>query len=180
MNRAIQKAIQAVVIAGGLLGATAAAESMNAAGATFPAPIYQKWFSDYSKIKPGTQINYQSIGSGAGIGQLTAGTVDFGASEVNRARGQLSDTRAGPDGLIVYLGSRLDLRIIAKPLLVDGRRKSCSGRVHRLRGGRCPQQPARDYNCLYRFLYRSVHRNMLLFIFRFLCPQCRTRSLHFR
>jgi phosphate transport system substrate-binding protein len=78
----MNKAILPILLAGSAWAATSGAESINAAGATFPTPIYQKWFHEYSKIKPGTQINYQSIGSGAGIGQLTAGTVDFGASDV--------------------------------------------------------------------------------------------------
>ncbi len=55
---------------------------INAAGATFPYPIYSKWFSDYHKMHPDVQINYQSIGSGGGIQQLSAGTVDFGASDM--------------------------------------------------------------------------------------------------
>jgi phosphate transport system substrate-binding protein len=54
---------------------------INAAGATFPYPIYSKWFDVYHKKFPNIQINYQSIGSGAGIQQITAGTVDFGASD---------------------------------------------------------------------------------------------------
>jgi phosphate transport system substrate-binding protein len=56
--------------------------SLNAAGATFPYPIYSKWFDVYHKLHPGIQINYQSIGSGGGIQQLKAGTVDFGASDM--------------------------------------------------------------------------------------------------
>jgi len=55
---------------------------LNGAGATFPYPIYSKWFSEYNKIHPNVQINYQSIGSGGGINQLKAGTVDFGASDM--------------------------------------------------------------------------------------------------
>jgi len=59
----------------------ASAQSITAAGATFPAVIYQKWFDEYHKLHAGMQVNYQSLGSGAGIAQLTAGTVDFGASD---------------------------------------------------------------------------------------------------
>ncbi len=59
-----------------------AADLINAAGATFPNPIYSKWFDEYHKLHPNVQINYQSIGSGGGIRQLTAGTVDFGASDM--------------------------------------------------------------------------------------------------
>lgn len=55
---------------------------LNAAGATFPYPIYSKWFNDYHQAHPNVQINYQSIGSGGGIQQLKAGTVDFGASDM--------------------------------------------------------------------------------------------------
>src|SRR5712675_1102577 len=65
-----------------LTAGSAMAETINAAGATFPAPIYQKWFEEYRKLHKDVQINYQSVGSGAGIRQLTEGTVDFGASDV--------------------------------------------------------------------------------------------------
>jgi phosphate transport system substrate-binding protein len=65
-----------------------AAETINAAGATFPAPIYQKWFEEYKAAHPEVQINYQSIGSGGGIQQITQGTVDFGATD-----GPMNDTQ---------------------------------------------------------------------------------------
>jgi len=58
-----------------------AALSINGAGASFPYPMYSKWFSEYQKKNPEIQINYQSIGSGGGIKQVTEGTVDFGASD---------------------------------------------------------------------------------------------------
>jgi phosphate transport system substrate-binding protein len=61
-------------------GASAAAQ-INGAGATFPYPIYSKWFAEYNRMHPDVQINYQSIGSGGGIRQLTNQTVDFGASD---------------------------------------------------------------------------------------------------
>ncbi|HEV2245637.1 MAG TPA: phosphate ABC transporter substrate-binding protein PstS [Terriglobia bacterium] len=61
---------------------SAGAVTLNAAGATFPYPIYSKWFSDYQKLHPNVAINYQPIGSGGGIRQLHAGTVDFGASDM--------------------------------------------------------------------------------------------------
>jgi phosphate transport system substrate-binding protein len=54
---------------------------LNGAGATFPAPIYTKWFAEYHKLHPNVQINYQSIGSGGGIRQITERTVDFGATD---------------------------------------------------------------------------------------------------
>ncbi len=62
------------------VGGPADAQSLTGAGATFPNPIYTKWFDAYHK-KTGVQINYQSIGSGGGIRQFTEGTVDFGASD---------------------------------------------------------------------------------------------------
>src|SRR6266568_6590068 len=55
--------------------------TLNGAGATFPNPMYSKWFSEYHKIHPDVQINYQSIGSGGGIRQVIEGTVDFGATD---------------------------------------------------------------------------------------------------
>src|SRR5215475_8147394 len=54
---------------------------INGAGASFPYPVYSKWFAEYHKAHGGTEINYQSVGSGAGIKQVTEGTVDFGASD---------------------------------------------------------------------------------------------------
>ena len=60
---------------------TAQAQKLTGAGATFPYPIYSKWFSEYSAAHPGVEVNYQSIGSGGGIRQVTAGLVDFGASD---------------------------------------------------------------------------------------------------
>ncbi len=63
--------------------------SINGAGATFPYPIYSKWFDEYHKKNANLQINYQSIGSGGGIKQLTEGTVDFGASDAIMNEDQL-------------------------------------------------------------------------------------------
>jgi phosphate transport system substrate-binding protein len=72
-------------------GACAFAQTnLNGAGATFPYPIYSKWFSEYHKQHPEVQINYQSIGSGGGIRQVLAGTVDFGASDGPMSDEQLS------------------------------------------------------------------------------------------
>jgi phosphate transport system substrate-binding protein len=66
---------------------------LNAAGATFPYPIYSKWFDVYHQQHPGVQINYQSIGSGGGIRQLQAGTVDFGASDGPMTDEQLAQSK---------------------------------------------------------------------------------------
>src|ERR1700690_965471 len=64
-----------------LAGAAQAQMQINGAGATFPQPIYTKWFSEYSKVDPSVQFNYQGIGSGGGQKQILAETVDFGASD---------------------------------------------------------------------------------------------------
>src|SRR3982751_6128718 len=55
--------------------------SLTGAGATFPYPLYSKWISEYNKLNPNVKINYQSIGSGGGIRQIAANTVDFGATD---------------------------------------------------------------------------------------------------
>ena len=71
----------------------AQAQTLNGAGATFPYPIYSKWFSEYRKMHPNVEINYQSIGSGGGIRQLTAGTVDFGATDGPMTDEQLMEAK---------------------------------------------------------------------------------------
>src|SRR5215467_10604364 len=70
-----------IAFAVALIALAAAAQQINGAGATFPNPIYSKWFSEYHKAHPNVEINYQPIGSGGGIRQLSAGTVFFGASD---------------------------------------------------------------------------------------------------
>lgn len=67
--------------------------TLTGAGATFPYPMYSKWFSEYHKIHPEVQVNYQSIGSGGGIRQVTVGTVDFGASDMPMTDKQLQDAK---------------------------------------------------------------------------------------
>jgi phosphate transport system substrate-binding protein len=73
-----------IALAGILLAGTSiiSAQAINGAGATFPYPIYGKWFEEFRQKNPSIEINYQSKGSGAGIAQLTEGTVDFGASDM--------------------------------------------------------------------------------------------------
>jgi phosphate transport system substrate-binding protein len=73
------KLIAAGVLAMATIGA--GAQNINGAGATFPYPIYSKWFSEYNQANPSVKINYQSIGSGGGIRQVSEGTIDFGASD---------------------------------------------------------------------------------------------------
>jgi phosphate transport system substrate-binding protein len=67
--------------------------TLNGAGATFPNPMYSKWFSEYHKLHADVQVNYQSIGSGGGIRQVTEGTVDFGASDMPMTDVQLSEAQ---------------------------------------------------------------------------------------
>jgi phosphate transport system substrate-binding protein len=69
------------------------AQDLNGAGATFPYPIYSKWFADYAATT-GIRINYQSIGSGGGIRQLTEGTVDFGASDAPMSDAEMAKLKA--------------------------------------------------------------------------------------
>jgi phosphate transport system substrate-binding protein len=86
----------ASAIAGVLLlaaGSVTQAQKLTGAGATFPYPIYSKWFSEYSAAHSGVEINYQQIGSGGGIKQVTAGLVDFGASDVTMNDDQLASSK---------------------------------------------------------------------------------------
>src|SRR5260221_14009848 len=80
------------VLAVGLLALPAIAQNVqiNGAGATFPNPIYSKWFSDYNKLHPNVQINYQPIGSGGGIPQLSAGTGFFRATRAPKTKQPIS------------------------------------------------------------------------------------------
>ena len=89
----IRRIAWAVLLAIAGLTAAPAQTTLNGAGATFPYPMYSKWFSDYHQAHPDIQINYQSIGSGGGIRQLTAGTVDFGASDGPMTDQQLAEAK---------------------------------------------------------------------------------------
>ena len=91
--RSIATALSAVAFFAG----TAATQSVDltGAGATFPYPIYSKWFSDYAK-STGVKINYQSIGSGGGIRQLSEQTVDFGASDSPMSDKEIASAKGGP------------------------------------------------------------------------------------
>jgi phosphate transport system substrate-binding protein len=90
------KKIIALCVGSVLASGMALALTLNGAGATFPYPIYSKWFSVYQQAK-GVQINYSPIGSGGGIRQLTAGVVDFGASDAPMSDSEISN--AGGDVL---------------------------------------------------------------------------------
>jgi phosphate transport system substrate-binding protein len=89
-----------------LLAVPALAQTkLNGAGATFPNPIYSKWFSEYHKLHPDIEINYQSIGSGGGIRQVTSGTVDFGASDGPMADEQLKASKVKIQHIPTVLGA---------------------------------------------------------------------------
>jgi len=94
MNFNVIRAAVAASLA--LVAGSVFAQNVTGAGATFPAPIYAKWASAYSKTA-GVQINYQSVGSGAGIKQIKAKTVDFGASDM-----PLKDDELAKDGLVQF------------------------------------------------------------------------------
>jgi phosphate transport system substrate-binding protein len=81
MNSFTRRAVLALMATVSMTATTAMAQDVTGAGATFPAPLYAKWASDYNK-STGVKINYQSVGSGAGIRQIDAKTVDFGASDM--------------------------------------------------------------------------------------------------
>jgi phosphate transport system substrate-binding protein len=79
--------------------------TLTGAGATFPYPIYSKWFSEYHKSHSNVEINYQSIGSGGGIRQVTAGTVDFGASDMPMTDKQLQEAKTKILNIPTVLGA---------------------------------------------------------------------------
>jgi phosphate transport system substrate-binding protein len=91
--RSIATALAAVAFLAG--NASAQSVDLTGAGATFPYPIYSKWFSDYAK-STGVKINYQSIGSGGGIRQLSEQTVDFGASDSPMSDAEIANAKGGP------------------------------------------------------------------------------------
>lgn len=81
MYKQIRNTVVALAAVCAMAGTAMAGTLINGAGATFPYPIYSKWFNEYAKIDTSVKFNYQSIGSGGGIKQITAQTVDFGASD---------------------------------------------------------------------------------------------------
>jgi len=98
---------------------------INGAGATFPYPIYSKWFDEYGKANPGVAFNYQSIGSGGGIKQITAKTVDFGASDGPMTMDQLT---AAP-GRIYHIPTVMGAVVVAYNVEGVGKGLKLSGDV---------------------------------------------------
>lgn len=101
----MRKTIWLLAVVMGATVCASQAQKLNGAGATFPYPIYSKWFSEYSAAHPGVQINYQSIGSGGGIRQVTAGTVDFGASDVTLTDEQLAASKVKIQAIPTVIGA---------------------------------------------------------------------------
>jgi phosphate transport system substrate-binding protein len=97
------KVIAAGVLAFAAIGASA--QNINGAGATFPYPIYSKWFSEYSQLHPNVKINYQSIGSGGGIRQVSEGTVDFGATDGPMSNDQIAASKVKTMHIPTVLGA---------------------------------------------------------------------------
>jgi phosphate transport system substrate-binding protein len=114
------KKILALLLAFGLSTTASAQMMINGAGATFPYPIYSKWFDEYAKVDPSVRFNYQSIGSGGGQKQILAQTVDFGASDgpmsdenLSKATGKIFHipTVAGAVVLTYNLSGNLALKL---------------------------------------------------------------------
>lgn len=141
--------------------ATSGGADITGAGATFPYPIYFKWFSDY-QAKTGIRINYQSIGSGGGIRQLSEGTVDFGASDAPMTDEEMAKAKGGPVlhfptvlGAVVITYNLPD---ITQPLNLDGPTIAdiFLGRITKWNDGRIAAQnagvslPARDILVVHR------------------------------
>ncbi|MGB9277295.1 MAG: phosphate ABC transporter substrate-binding protein PstS [Terrimicrobiaceae bacterium] len=82
-------------IASAIWTASATAQQLSGAGATFPAPLYQRWAVEYNKLQPKVQVNYQSVGSGAGVKQFIQGTVDFGASDAAMSDEEIAKVKQG-------------------------------------------------------------------------------------
>ena len=96
LNRVATTTVCATAVAlGSMFTAVAKAETLNGAGATFPAPLYVQYAREVKKKNPELSINYQAIGSGGGISQFTAGTVDFGASDAAMTDGEISKVKNG-------------------------------------------------------------------------------------
>jgi phosphate transport system substrate-binding protein len=93
----VASAVMATVVGGSVYTATSQTTSvtLNGAGATFPAPLYQRYFQQFSQRNPGTRVNYQAVGSGAGVRQMIAGTVDFAGSDVAMKNDEMQKVSRG-------------------------------------------------------------------------------------
>src|SRR5215472_17021851 len=103
-RKSVMKTLSALGLMIAMCVTAAHAQKITAAGATFPAPIYERWFQAFHKIHPTIEINYQEIGSGGGIKQLTEGTIDFGASDMPMKDAQISAMKIHPLHFPTVLG----------------------------------------------------------------------------
>jgi phosphate transport system substrate-binding protein len=106
-----------------MVAGAAGAQNINAAGATFPYPIYNKWFSEYAQSHPSVKINYQSIGSGGGVKQTSEGTIDFGASDMPVADDAIAAAKVKFFHLPTVLGAVVpvyNVPGVSKPLNFSG------------------------------------------------------------
>ena len=120
------KLLSRLVVVGTMAAAAAvpaAAQDLTGAGATFPYPLYSKWFNEYA-AKTGVKINYQSIGSGGGIRQLSEQTVDFGATDAPMSDAELAKAKGGP---VLHIPTVLGAVVVTynvpelkRPLRLDG------------------------------------------------------------
>ncbi len=88
-------AIALVAAGSAIFASSARAQQLSGAGASFPAPLYQRWAVEYNKLHPDVQVNYQSVGSGAGVKQFTQGTVDFAASDAAMSDEEIAKVKQG-------------------------------------------------------------------------------------
>jgi len=100
MNRTL---LAAAVIAASASMNLGAATAINGSGATFPAPLYMRWASDFKKVDPNVTVNYQGIGSGAGVTQFIQGITDFGASDVAMKDEEILQARTSAGGRTVMI-----------------------------------------------------------------------------
>ena len=84
-----------ITIASAIFATSATAQQLSGAGATFPAPLYQRWAVEYNKLQPAVQVNYQAVGSGAGVKQFIQGTIDFGASDAAMSDEEIAKVKQG-------------------------------------------------------------------------------------
>ncbi len=87
--------ITIAAITSAIFAGAARAQQLSGAGASFPAPLYQRWAVEYNKLHPEVQVNYQSVGSGAGVKQFTQGTVDFAASDAAMSDEEIAKVKQG-------------------------------------------------------------------------------------
>src|SRR5438132_6316006 len=159
MTKLHKTLILGLAIALGVSASASAQMMINGAGATFPYPIYSKWFDEYAKVDPSVRFNYQSIGSGGGQKQILAQTVDFGASDgpmsddnLAKAPGKLLHipTVAGADVLAYNLPGNPALKFDADTIagIFLGRSKNGMTRKFRQRipESICPDQKSWSFN----------------------------------